>query len=181
MKDKSTKKKKWIAAVILVTVAIVCACLIAYFIKDKGDAREVVQEYVQAVNQQDFDLLVQCFPPDMQQGIRDNASKLGGSTVIFDNIHKDIASGDLGDNIILALSDLTTEKKEIIDGKYNGVDVASMNITDVSTVTYTLTTKGSKKEFSEKAQAVCGKIQGEWYILTTTSLADETATPTDIK
>ena len=177
MKALTTKKKKWIATIILVAVAVTVAFSVAYVIRSKGSSvtdpaktKELVQTFVDSFNNRDFDAFCGCYIPDDQVLLRQAAEKIGGGAAFFDQNYASTFSADkpyedFGDNVSLSVSNVESTAEEITEGVYNGRDMDTLNVTDVYTVNATLTTKGSLHSVDEQVTFVCVKIKGEWYIL----------------
>lgn len=185
MKAMTATGKKWLAAGILIVLAIVITLLATFAGLDgKGPVR-LVTRYVDSVNKQDFSSFCQCFMPDTQPTVRALAEKAGGEKAFFEKNYTNTfqsnpSNVNYGDNITILISDAKAQAQKIENGVYNGIKVADMKISAVSTVTCTMTTKGSLLETSDRVEVVCVKIDRHWYLYTMTTLPNETVSPTDV-
>ena len=185
MKTLSVKSKKWIAAAGLAGLAIIIAVVVALGVGHANGPTRVVKTFFDSFNQRDFDAFVGCYMPKDQQLLQESVEKLGGSDVFFEKNYQtmfgtDAPNGSFGEDVTLSVSDAKATAQTIKDGKFNGIDVESMKVSAVSTVSCTVTTKGSLKEVEESLQVVCFKIEGKWYIYTMASNPTVPESPTDV-
>lgn len=184
MKPITKTHKKWIAAIVLVLLAAGVTCFITMGGLSFAGPEKTVKNLITAMNEQDGELLISCMPPDAQEKMQDRLDAAGGAQAFFEQNYTamfttDAPYEDFGENVTLSVSNLVTEKKEMKDGVYNGLDLSGLNVTDVSTVTCVITTKGSLHQVSQDIIVTCIKIGGKWYILDMADITP-TVTPTDV-
>lgn len=71
---------------------------------------------------------------------------------------------NFGDDAKMSAKDFSVFNEDIDGGTFVGQDLKALNVTDVATVTCTLTIKGSLNEMSQKADIICFKSHGDWYV-----------------
>ncbi len=187
MKALSKRNKKILAGGVLVLLAAALALLLTFCNPFTSGPTALVKRYVAALNERNFDDFCGCFPPFMQQQVKNLAANAGGEEAFFEQnyaaVFREGAPYDsFGDSVTVSVSGATAERHELTDGAYNGVDVAGMGGSAVATVTCTMTTKGSLRSLSEQANVLCIKIGSRWYLLAmTANNSADTATPTDVQ
>ncbi len=177
MKKLSKKGKKWLAAGILVFLAIAVTLLATFANLDGKGSEGVIRNLAKAMNERDAAGFTSCFLPSLQEQIKQNMTTKDSADDYFDNLYPKT----FGDHVTVSVSDFDTQRQEIKDGKYNGVDVTELKISAIAKVTYTMTVKGDLAEDSQKAIAICAKTEGKWYLLTMTAAPEDTVTPTDVQ
>ena len=187
MKPLSKTKKKIIAVVILVVLAIAATFLATFAMNHYQGATRLVNRYVDAVNNKNATELTKCFPPSYQKTVEDLVAKAGGSDAFFNQTYSGMFEGEtpyesFGENVVISVTDPKAEQQTITDGVYNGMDMAGMDVSAVSVVSCTMTTKGSLREVSEQVEVTCIKINRNWYMLSMAAVTpDSTETPTDVQ
>ncbi len=187
MKPLTKGKKKIVALVILIALAVAVSFLSVSAVNHfKGPVR-LVNRYVDAVNNQDAQALTKCFPPSYQETVKSLISSAGGDRAFFQQTYSGMFESEtpydtFGENVIISVSDPQTESETITDGIFRGLNVSQLEVTAVSTVTCTMTTKGSLREVSEQVEVVCIKIDRSWYLLNMSAITQDPAeTPTDVQ
>jgi hypothetical protein len=185
VKQLSQKGKKWIAVIVLLALAVGVTSVATLGVNHTNGAARVVERFVASFNDKDFDAFCNCFMPADQQTLKKAVDAMGGSDAFFEQNYATMFSGEngfteFGENITLSVGNMKTENQKLIDGHYNGIDMASMNVSSVATVNCVITTKGSLKEVSENIIGICVKIDGKWYLYTLTASKSADATATDI-
>ena len=186
LKKLSPKAKKIIAAVVLVVLAIIVTLTATFALQHVSGPARVVKTFFTSFNDRDFDAFCGCYMPSDQVLLKEAAEKLGGSEAFFEKNQQsmfgdDTPYSDFGDDIRLSVSDLDTESQTIENNMYNGLNLAEMKVTAVSTVDCTVTTKGSGNQAEERLRVVCFKISGKWYIYTMAAIPEQTVSPTDVQ
>lgn len=184
MKKLSSTGKKWLAAGILVVLAAGITLLATFAGADANGPARVAKRFVESFNQKDFDAFCSCFVPEDQALLQQAAEAIGGGEAFFNQNYdstfgSDVPYQDFGENVTLSVSDMETQRQETKDGTYNGMDLAAKNIAAVSTVSCSITTKGSLSEYTERVTFVCVKIDRKWYLYTMVSHPEEPVSPTD--
>jgi hypothetical protein len=180
----SSKSKKIVAAILLVVMAVVVTLVASFAVDHTNGATRVAERFVASFNEKDFDSFCSCFMPADQETLKKAADAIGGGDAFFDKNKASMFEGktgfsDFGENITLSMSEIETKGQTITDGQYNGIDMASMDVSSVATVNCVITTKGSLKEQAEKIVFVCVKVKGSWYLYTMSAVTPD-ASATDV-
>ena len=187
MKLTSKYKKKILAGVILVALAVVVTLVSIFAVNHFQGPVRLVNRYVEAVNTQNATQLTSCFPPSYQPNVQEMIQSAGGDKAFFQRAYAGMFNQDtpyesFGENVTISVSNTKAENQTITEGKYKGLDVSKLEVTAVSTVTCTMTTQGSLREVSETVEVVCIKIGRGWYILNMATINNQSAeTPTDVQ
>ncbi len=187
MKVPSKTKKKIIAGTILVVLAVAATFLATFAVNHYQGAVRLVNRYVDAVNNKNAKELIQCFPPSYQKNVESLVASAGGDEAFFKQTYSGMFEGEtpyesFGENVIISVSNPEAEQQTIIDGVYKGMNVSEMDISAVTVVSCTMTTKGSLREVSEQVEVTCVKINRSWYLLSMAAIPPEnTETPTDVQ
>ncbi len=187
MKLTSKTKKRILAGSILVVLAVAATFLASFAMNHYQGATRLVNRYVEAVNNKNAKELVQCFPPSYQKNVENLVTKAGGDEAFFKQTYSGMFEGEtpyesFGENVIISVTDPEAEQQTITDGVYKGMNVAEMDISAVTVVSCTMTTKGSLRKVSEQVEVTCVKIDRNWYMLSMAAVTPEnTETPTDVQ
>ena len=185
MKPLSKTKKKIIAGVILVALAVVATFLATFAMNHYQGATRLVNRYVDAVNNRNAKDLIKCFPPSYQNNVKNLVTQAGGDEAFFEQTYSGMFEGEtpyesFGENVVISVSNPEAEQQTITDGIYKGMDMSKMDVSAVTVVSCTMTTKGSLREVSEQVEVTCIKINRNWYLLNMATVTpQETETPTD--
>ncbi len=71
---------------------------------------------------------------------------------------------NFGEDAKMSAKDFSVFHEDTDGGKFVGQDLKDLQVTDVATVTCTLTIKGSLNEQSQVADIICFKSHGDWYV-----------------
>ncbi len=185
MKPLSKTKKKIIAGVILVVLAVAATFLATFAMNHYQGATRLVNRYVDAVNNKNANDFIQCFPPSFQKNVEGLVAKAGGDEAFFKQTYSGMFEGktpyeSFGENVVISVSDPEAKQQTITDGIYKGMDMSKMDVSAVTVVSCTMTTKGSLREVSEQVEVTCIKINRNWYMLSMAAVSpNATETPTD--
>lgn len=185
MKPLSKTKKKIIAGVILVALAVSATFLATFAMNHYQGATRLVNRYVDAVNNRNANDFIQCFPPSFQKNVEDLVAKAGGDDAFFKQTYSGMFEGEMpyesfGENVVISVTNPEAEQQTMTDGIYNGMDMRKMDVSAVTVVSCTMTTKGSLREVSEQVEVTCIKINRNWYMLSMAAIPPQaTETPTD--
>ena len=187
MKLTPKTKKKILAGTILIVLAVIVTFGSVFAVNHFRGPVRLVNRYVDAVNTQNATELCECLPPSYQSTVKELIQEAGGDKAFFQKAYANMFNQDtpyesFGENITISVSNTVAEDQTITDGKYKGLDVSKLEVTAVTTVTCTMTTKGSEREVSETVEVVCIKIGSKWYMLNMSTVAKNQAeTPTDVQ
>ncbi len=187
MKVSSKTKKRILAGTILVVLAVAATFLATFAMNHYQGAVRLVNRYVDAVNNKDATNLIKCFPPSYQDNVENLVTQAGGSEAFFKQTYSGMFEGEtpyesFGENVIISVSNPEAEQQTITDGVYKGMNMKAMDVSAVTIVSCTMTTKGSLREVSEQVEVTCVKINRSWYMLNMATVTPEqTETPTDVQ
>ena len=86
---------------------------------------------------------------------------------------------NFGDDAKMSAKDFKVFHEDTDGGVFVGQDLKKLGVTDVATVTCTLTIKGSLDEQSQVADIICFKSHGDWYVYSMAGKQEATEVPID--
>ena len=187
MKVSSKTKKKIIAGTVLVVLAVAATFLATFAMNHYQGAVRLVNRYVDAVNNKDAKELIKCFPPSYQKNMESLIASAGGDQAFFEQTYSGMFEGEtpyesFGENVLISVSNPEAQQQTIPDGIYKGMNMKQMDVSAVTVVSCTMTTKGSLREVSEQVEVTCVKINRSWYLFNMATVTpQQSETPTDVQ
>ncbi len=86
---------------------------------------------------------------------------------------------NFGEDAKMSAKDFKVFHEDTDKGVFVGQDLKKLGVTDVATVTCTLTIKGSLNEMSQTADVICFKSHGDWYVYSMAGKQETTEVPID--
>ncbi len=171
LKNKSLKyaplTKKRILTVIAASVILVLSVLVTVtgiatkFTFNFGNTPEkAVKRYCDALTSANYTAYSESVFGDKVE--KDSAEFTDKAAYMRDYL-KDIHE-NFGDDAKMTAKDFSIFHEDTDGGTFVGQDLKALNVTDVATVTCTLTIKGSLNEMSQTADVICFKSHGDWYV-----------------
>lgn len=172
-RQKQKKKSQWgfiiTAIVIFIGVVVVTLYSGGYIFQGK-DKKEVIGDYISAIESGDFEKYLSTMVEPMADEYRSQAKSMGLSdSEAIDVLYADYNEG-FGEGYSISIeygtetemtSDDIKNSEEILKNKYE----KNYNIKEAYKVAATLKFKGSKAEETVNWYFYVGKIKGDWYIL----------------
>ncbi|MBR4282567.1 MAG: hypothetical protein IKT35_02525 [Clostridia bacterium] len=181
LKKAPLSKKRLItiigAAIILVlTIAITITGIATKFTFNFFDTPEkAVKRYCDALSSSNYTAFSQSVYGDK---VEKEAESFTNKDDYMREYLKDIHE-NFGDDAKMSAKDFSVFHEETDGGTFVGQDLKALNVTDVATVTCTLTIKGSLDEQSQTADVICFKSHGDWYVYSMAGKQDTTEVPID--
>lgn len=176
MKHWNSTAKKITAALLLVALAAGLTWGVTWYTEQKNGPARLVQTYVQAVNDRDFDAFCRCLLPTYQKDLQKAAEQKGGQALMEENYQSAFGSGRpgaaLGEDVRLTVTDLQTEQITPEGENYRGIDLVGLEVSEVANVRCTVTSAGTAGSAAQKVEAVCVRIGRQWYLYTMVGVSD---------
>lgn len=171
-KNKSrTSSVQLLVVVAVVVVGVIVAVLFKSGVIFSSNEKDLVKDYFSAIEQNDFDKFIKCFPDEMKKEYVNEQKQLGLTGQEYMQKLYGTFSDDYGNGYKIEVNFGKTTK--LAKGEYDmsGYEKAYGTVPDISDaceMVVNVTFKGSKNTETAKLYMYVGKVSGRWKIFNMT-------------